>query len=130
MPNKNKQKIIRRFIGDEGGAIAVMFALMLPVLIGFVGLGIDVGMWFQERRNMQTATDAAVVSAAWEQASGASNAAMLTIANSEAARQGYIDGTDTMTLFSPPATGPYAGLTGYVEVSIVHPLHTFLSKII
>ncbi|MCK5166025.1 MAG: pilus assembly protein [Rhodospirillaceae bacterium] len=130
MPNKNKKKIIRRFIGNEGGAVAVMFALTLPVILGFVGLGIDAGMWFKERRNMQTATDAAAVSAALERTFGATNSAMLIVAKAEATRHGFIDGTDVMALNSPPLAGAFAGDTGYVEITIVHPLNTFLSQII
>jgi len=47
-----------------------MFALMLPFLFGIVGLGMEAGMWFKERRQLQTIADAAAVSAAIENAYG------------------------------------------------------------
>ena len=127
MANASKKKIIRRFIGDESGAIAIMFALMLPVIMGFVGLGIDAGMWFKERRNMQTATDAAAVSAAIELTFGATEQEMIDIAKTEATRHGYVDGVDTLGL-NPDFV--HNGIAGHVEVTIVHPLNTFLSQII
>ena len=117
---------LTKFGKNESGAIAVMFALMLPVLIGFVGLGIDAGMWFQERRSMQTATDAAAVSAASERAVGATYTQMRNVAEAEAVRHGYVIGVDTLALND---NFVHDGIAGHVEVVIVHPLNTFLSKI-
>jgi hypothetical protein len=42
--------------------------VLLPVLIGFAGLGIEVGMWFAIQRQNQSAADAAAISAALEYA--------------------------------------------------------------
>jgi hypothetical protein len=41
----------------------------LPVLIGFAGIGVEVGMWFWVQRQNQSAADAAAISAALEYAS-------------------------------------------------------------
>ena len=119
--------VFKKFANNESGAIAVMFALMLPVIMGVVGLGIDAGMWFKERRSMQTATDAAAVSAASERAIGATHAEMDAIARIEAAKHGFDGTTDTLALNSNYVHG---GVGGHVEVVIVHPLNTFLSQII
>lgn len=51
---KNKQK----------GAVAVMMALLLPVLIGFTALAIDIGNLMVARAELQTAADAAALAAA------------------------------------------------------------------
>ena len=40
------------------GQILIMFALMLTALLGAVGLSIDLGMSFSQRRTMQSAADA------------------------------------------------------------------------
>ena len=37
----------------EHGQVMVMFALMLPVLVGMMGLGIDAAKIFQARRDLQ-----------------------------------------------------------------------------
>ena len=44
----------------------VLFALMLPVLIGMGGLVIDVGNWFAHKRHLQTQADAAALAGAGE----------------------------------------------------------------
>ena len=57
-----------RFVRDRRGAVALAVAVLLPVLIGFAGLGIEVGMWFWIQRQNQSAADAAAISAALEYA--------------------------------------------------------------
>ncbi|HEU4824858.1 MAG TPA: pilus assembly protein TadG-related protein, partial [Dongiaceae bacterium] len=44
---------LRRLRRDEDGVTAVITAIALTMLIGFVGLGTEVGMWYAERRAMQ-----------------------------------------------------------------------------
>ena len=57
-----------RFWRDRRGAVAVAVAVLLPVLIGFAGLGVEVGWWFWIQRQNQSAADAAAISAALEYA--------------------------------------------------------------
>jgi Flp pilus assembly protein TadG len=57
-----------RFAGDRQGVVALAVAVLLPVLIGFAGLGIEVGMWFAVQRQNQSAADAAAIAAALEYA--------------------------------------------------------------
>ncbi len=57
---------IARTARRDGGAVLVMFALMLPVLIGFGGLVIDVGNWFAHKRHLQTQADAGALAGAGE----------------------------------------------------------------
>ena len=45
--------LLRRIARDQRGATAITTALVLLVLVGFVGLGTEVGMWYAERRAMQ-----------------------------------------------------------------------------
>ena len=37
--------------GDRRGASIIIFALSLPVLIGFVGLGVETAFWYLEKRS-------------------------------------------------------------------------------
>jgi hypothetical protein len=48
----------------SAGAVAVVTALVMPVLLGFSSLGIEVGHWYLSQRQMQGAADAAAISAA------------------------------------------------------------------
>jgi Flp pilus assembly protein TadG len=50
--------------GDRRGAIAPLVALTLPVLIGAMGLAVDVGFLYVEHQRLQIAADAAATGAA------------------------------------------------------------------
>ena len=47
------------------GQILIMFAFFLTVLMGAVGLSVDLGMAFSQRRTMQSAADAGAYAGAW-----------------------------------------------------------------
>lgn len=106
-----------------------MFALMLPVLIGIIGLGMEAGMWFKERRELQTIADAAAVSAAIENAYGASSAEILTAATLEATLNGFDATSDTITYVGTPTSGAFAGDSAYIEVQVTRQLETILSQV-
>lgn len=48
----------------QRGAVIVLFALMLPVLFGFMGLGIDVGLAYVEKGKVQDIADSAALAGA------------------------------------------------------------------
>ncbi len=50
---------LKRFHSDEDGAIALMFALFLVVLVGFAALAIDMGYSFATRTDLQVTASAA-----------------------------------------------------------------------
>ncbi|MBV9202660.1 MAG: hypothetical protein JOY83_23595 [Alphaproteobacteria bacterium] len=96
--------MLRRFAVDQRGVVAVIMAFTLPVLIGFVGLGFDVGFWYFSRQNMQGAADAAAVSAAAALSAG-DNAGYVTEAKAVAAQHGVVDGQNNVSV---GVTFPYA----------------------
>src|ERR1043165_6866844 len=53
-----------RFAQSSSGAVAVMTALVMPLLLGFGSIGVEVGHWYLYEREMQGAADAAAISAA------------------------------------------------------------------
>jgi Flp pilus assembly protein TadG len=63
------------FPEDRRGAIALMTAILCPVLIGFVALGVEVGDWYQTRQAAQNAADAAAMAGALDLINGVSNLA-------------------------------------------------------
>src|SRR5262245_53212933 len=66
--------LLRRFKNDESGSYLIIGALTMPVLVGFLGLGTDVGLWYFTHQKMQRAADSAAVSVASAYATtGASN---------------------------------------------------------
>lgn len=48
---------------SNGGNVAITFALMLPVVLGFGGYATDLGLAYLERRALQAASDAAALAA-------------------------------------------------------------------
>jgi hypothetical protein len=65
-------RILKSLACRHAGA-AMIFALSAPMLIGAMGVAIDVGYWYQEQENLQTAADAAAVAAANAEATYSSN---------------------------------------------------------
>ena len=53
----------RSLVPDEGGAAALIFALALPVVLGFGALVVDIGNARLVRGHMQSAADAAALAA-------------------------------------------------------------------
>jgi hypothetical protein len=57
--------LTRRLLNSrESGVALVLLALMLPVITGMVALVVDVGQAYEERREVQTAVDAAALAGA------------------------------------------------------------------
>ncbi|WP_193368155.1 pilus assembly protein TadG-related protein [Pelagibius marinus] len=102
----------------DGGALAVT-AVLLPTIIGFAGLGVDLTHWYSQRRAMQNMADGAAIAATHAVMSGGTaadvqNAAVEgAIRNGWSAAQGY-----TVQTFAPPTAGLYPGLNRAAEVRI------------
>lgn len=60
LPNRRP----RRAPGREGGAVAILVALALAVLIGFAGIVLDLGRLFVNKTELQNAADACALAAA------------------------------------------------------------------
>ncbi len=118
------------FTSEDRGAISVMFALMLPVLVGLVGLGVESGMWFSERRALQTLADTTAVSAAIENSYGGTNTDVLGAATDEARRNGLSDSSDTISYVGTPVSGPFTGDDDYVEVVVSRRLTTIMTQVL
>src|SRR3954453_15516814 len=87
-----------RLGADCRGAVMPLFALALPIVIGFAGLGTEVADWYLTKRTMQGAADAAAATAA-ALAAGTTSAATLRIdAQSIAALSNFVDGSNNTTV--------------------------------
>jgi Flp pilus assembly protein TadG len=67
--NQTSGAIMKR-INDEQGAVTIIIAVTLGALLVVAALAIDAGMLYQERRQLQTAVDAAALAGAHELAEG------------------------------------------------------------
>lgn len=115
---------------DEKGSVLPLVAISMVTLIGFTGLGLDVGMLYRHRRIMQTAADAGALAGASEiyrnQMGLVTNAALTGTAANQFADD--VDGV-TVTVNHPPSSGFYVGNSQYVEVLIRQPSPTYFMNI-
>ena len=109
---------------DESGQIAVLAALSMTVIFGFMALAIDVGMMFNVKRKLQNGVDAAATSAAIDYMFNASKTTATAAANS-AITANKISGATVKVNFHPNITSPYHNSNLYVEVIASVPDPTF-----
>ncbi len=75
---------------DRMGGIFIYAAIAAPVLIGAAGLSIDVGMWYANKRLIQSATDSAALAGALELRRSNDNLTSITeVVQADAANHGY-----------------------------------------
>jgi Flp pilus assembly protein TadG len=137
----SRRRLWARFSRDRRGTVAVAVAVLLPVLIGFAGIGVEVGLWFTVQRQNQSAADAAAISAALEYAaqiergvatdSAAATAAATTAANcnlfststssSNAVCSLPSSASNTLALYPTPNA---------VEVVLTQPLNTTFANLV
>ncbi len=107
-----------------------LFAIVLPVLLLFCGLAIDIGFLEGKSVTMQSAADAASSSAELEAERGANNNNWITVGKQTAALNGYTDGLNgtVITVTRQPASGSYAGRNDAVAVTISKPSPTIFMQ--
>lgn len=114
----------------------VMAAVMLPVLLGCVGLVVDVGYALQYRRNMQMAADAAALAGARATRNSPSITAsdLAVVVRLDATKNGFTHGTKNLSVVVCRPGVDYGCTTQYVysaaneavKVTITQPRGTFI----
>jgi Flp pilus assembly protein TadG len=117
---------------DESGSYAIVMGLALPVVVGFVSLGTEAGLWYYKHQSMQSAADSSAVSAAVAFSVQGTTANLTTQANNVAAGYGFIAGSSgvTVTVNRPPQSGNYKTQIGAVEVIIQQPQTRLFSAVL
>lgn len=110
------------FFRNQDGGISILWAMTLPVIVGFMGLAVDTSVWFLHQRNLQTAADMTAIATGYKVAGNSSSATLQPIAEVEAGRNHYgpSDGV-SVTAYLPPTSGTYAGNNMAVEVILTKP---------
>src|SRR3954454_16353152 len=93
------------------GKTLVMFALLLPVLLGMVGLVIDCGLLMAAHREAQNAADAAAMAAAMANLTGQGEPR--AVATALVTQHNGLSSATLDTFNNPPASGPHARIDGY-----------------
>lgn len=120
---------------NSRGQVLPLVAICLAVLMGFAGMAVDIGYIEYQQRQQQSAADAAAIGGARQliySGCGAASAAT-TAANTDAASNGYTNGshgvTVSTTLGSQLPSGPFAGNACAVQVQVTATHTPFFSKL-
>lgn len=114
----------------EGGQALILIALAIVGLAGIVGLVVDGGNVFLDRRNAQNAADSAALAAALTRVRSGGNLGATALAS--AAQNGYDNnGTSNVVEFhNPPTSGPNVGNVEYVQVIITSNVKTYFARLL
>jgi Flp pilus assembly protein TadG len=116
---------ISRYFSSDAGSVLAIAALVLPVIIGFAGVGVDASNWMMARRHLQTEADAAALAAAWDLSNGGTTSAANAAALKEATNNGYNSSSGTLT--TTVTTGAYGIRT--VKVDMQEAANLWFSRI-
>ncbi len=128
---------------ERRGAVAVLVAALLTVILGVLAIALDGGLLLDNRRKVQGAADAAALAAATKlfvhypaivasdytdsDPGGAGAAAAVASATANGFAN---DGTNsTVTIAIPPLSGPFTGRPGYAEVTVAFYQPRYFSSI-
>jgi Flp pilus assembly protein TadG len=118
----------------ERAQVLILSALVLPVMLGFSGLAIDVGLLMAHRAERQNTADAAAIAGAQFLMYNPGNTAGATAeACAYAQKNGYGAGTcpsAEVRVSIPPTSGPNTSNLGAVEVVVTKTDPTFFIKIL
>jgi hypothetical protein len=109
-------RALRRLVRDRSGNVAILAALMFPVIIGGMGLGVEVGFWHYNQRKLQHAADVAAYAAGVRKKAGDSKQALEKVAAHVASESGVDAVAGVVTVNTPPTSGSHAGNSKAVEV--------------
>lgn len=107
---------LHRFSVDTTGAVAVLAAIVFPVVVGGLGLGIETGYWYMTQRKLQHAADVAAHAASARNRAGDSESGIHGAALTVASNSGFLPPIGTIAVNTPPTSGAYIGDRDAVEV--------------
>ena len=115
---------------DRRGIALPMMAILFAVLLAFMGLVLDGGRIYFEKRHMQAAADAGALGGAHEVLRG-NTGLIVQSAHDSTVLNGYADGLSNVDVQVnyPPTSGPHQD-PNYVEVIISRPVPTYFMPIL
>ncbi len=119
----------RFLISDEKGSYLALIAFMLTGVVGFAGMGIDLAMWYQEKRTTQNIADAAAVAATHVSQRGGDLTEMTAAAMTEAVRNGFLSGPNNQVIVNASASGPVGNAVPVVDVEVRRAVPLFMMAV-
>ena len=120
---------LARFGADGAGSIAIIGSLTLPVVVGGMALGAEVGLWYQTQRQLQHAADAAAHGAGIRKRQCDDDSKVHSTALALATTAGFDDAIGSIAVNLPPTAGPNAGNARAVEVILSETIPRYFSSI-
>jgi hypothetical protein len=121
-------------IRERRGAMLVLVAVVMVVLLGFLAMTLDVGSGNRQRRIAQAAADAGALAGAWElyrlRGDGFAHDSAIAIATREVVRNGFL-ASDIVSPCpcNPPISGPHTGDADYIEVPLLKTTSTIFGSV-
>lgn len=109
---------LRSLIADERGSYLAFMAIIMSVILSFSAMGLDVAMWYQEKRITQNIADVAAVAAAHVSQRGGDLSEMTAAALAEAVRNGFVAGPDNQVAVTASSGPPVGITTPVVDVTV------------
>jgi Flp pilus assembly protein TadG len=131
-----------RLLRDRSGAAAILVALCMPVLVGFAGLAVEIGLNYSQKRLLQSAADAAAIGAAEVaymsgtadqiNAAGVADLATNLGGTGDSSTMKVTVGTNvaSVEVHNPPIHGAYTSDSTGVEVILTQPQNVLISRLI
>lgn len=108
---------IKRFLTDENAGTLTLTAVLMPLFLGFAGIGLDVTSWYMHKREAQNLSDMAVIDAVHSGSYFDENDLEAEV-SSFLEDVGFDTATDTLAFNTPPTAGAYAGRGGFMEIVV------------
>ncbi len=119
-------------LNSQNGSIAVITAILLPVLIAVIALSVDIGYIVHNRQKMQVAADSAALVAAGSLLHGQDISNASQLAFQATAANGYLNNQNSIKIeiSNPPTSSSgFAGDLKYVQVTVKQDIPPFLAWI-
>src|SRR5690348_4408109 len=105
--SRSAKTVLSRYCRSSRANIAIISALSMPCLVGFCGLGTDVGYWYYRQRVLQGAADVTAFDGALALSAGASTSSITSGASGDASSNGWQSSNGSITVNTPPKSGNY-----------------------
>jgi Flp pilus assembly protein TadG len=115
--------------GRRAGVVLVVVAILLPVLLGMLGLVIDGGLLMAAHRQARNAADAAALGAAMDLIAGRATSTAAATATTYVRQYNGMEEAQ-VTVNIPPSTGPHRGSFSHAEVLVTRGSPTVFIQIL
>lgn len=119
----------KSFLADRTGSTAITIAILMPLIVGGFGLGVEVSMWYFTQRKLQNAADVAAYAGAVQLRKEKNLAAIDGAAELAALKTGFKASIGSITTQWPAVSGAYAGNPNAVEIAVAENVPRSFSSI-